>query len=141
MTMTTVALSKLIPSAANVRRYNSEAGIEALAADISAHGLIQSLNVKPAGKGKFEVLAAGRRLRALKHLQTKGGSILGVKVTKDYQVPVLQGPAEGVTETEISAAENFRPCTPPRRLPPSANSTRKRAFRRKRSRRGSEFHV
>jgi ParB family chromosome partitioning protein len=108
MTITTVALSKLIPSEANVRRFNSEAGIEALAADISAHGLIQSLNVKPAGKGKFEVLAGGRRLRALKHLQSKGGSILGQKVTKDYQVPVLQGLAEGVTETEISLAENFQ---------------------------------
>ncbi|EIM31188.1 ParB/Srx family N-terminal domain-containing protein [Microvirga lotononidis] len=89
MTISTVTLSKLIPSEANVRRFNSEAGIEALAADISAHGLIQSLNVKPAGKGKFEVLAGGRRLRALKHLQAKGGTILGVKVTKDYPVPVL----------------------------------------------------
>jgi ParB family chromosome partitioning protein len=108
MTITTVALSKLIPSEANVRRFNSEAGIEALAADISAHGLIQSLNVKPAGKGKFEVLAGGRRLRALKHLQAKGGTILGQKVTKDYPVPVLQGLAEGVTETEISLAENFQ---------------------------------
>ncbi|WP_201841343.1 ParB/RepB/Spo0J family partition protein [Microvirga zambiensis] len=108
MTITTVALSKLIPSEANVRRFNSEAGIEALAADIAAHGLIQSLNVKPTAKGKFEVLAGGRRLRALRHLQGKGGCILGQKVTKDYPVPVLQGLAEGVTETEISLAENFQ---------------------------------
>ncbi|QRM32945.1 ParB/RepB/Spo0J family partition protein [Microvirga sp. VF16] len=108
MTIGTIALSKLIPSEANVRRFKSVAGIEALAADIAAHGLIQSLNVKPAAKGKFEVLAGGRRLRALKHLQSEGGSILGQKVTKDFPVSVLQGLAEGVTETEISLAENFQ---------------------------------
>ncbi|MBZ6078888.1 ParB/RepB/Spo0J family partition protein [Microvirga puerhi] len=108
MTITTIALSKLVPSKENVRRYNSEAGIEGLAADISAHGLIHNLSVKPGATGKFEVLAGGRRLRALKHLEKTGGTIRGEKVTKDYLVPVMEGLAEGVSATELSLSENFQ---------------------------------
>lgn len=107
-TIKTVALSKLAPSKENVRRYNSDAGIEALAADISVKGILQNLNVKAAGKGKFEVIAGGRRLKALKHLLKEGGSIQGVKVTKDYPVPVREGATEDVSATEISLSENFQ---------------------------------
>jgi len=42
-----ISLSKLTPSAANVRRTAAGAGIEALAASIEAHGLLQSLVVRP----------------------------------------------------------------------------------------------
>ena len=58
----TVPLTKLVPSAANMRRLNSEAGLDALAASIRAHGLIQNLTVRPAKGGKFEVVAGARRL-------------------------------------------------------------------------------
>ena len=86
MTVFTVPLSKLVPSAENVRRFNSDAGINALAAVISVKGLLQNLNVKRAAKGEFEVIAGGRRLKALKHLLSTGGSIKGQKVTKDFPV-------------------------------------------------------
>ena len=50
MTMTIlkdIPLNKLVPSAANVRRTGREAGIGDLAASIAAHGLLQSLAVRP----------------------------------------------------------------------------------------------
>ena len=54
---TEISLSKLVPSPANARRTGAGAGIEALAASIEAHGLLQSLAVHP-------VLAAKARPRA-----------------------------------------------------------------------------
>ena len=62
-----ISLAKLSPSAANVRRTGAGAGIEALAASIQAHGLLQSLVVQPRldGTGQptklYEVVAGARR--------------------------------------------------------------------------------
>ena len=42
-TTTDISLPKLVPCTANVRRTAAGAGIEALAASIQAHGLLQSL--------------------------------------------------------------------------------------------------
>ena len=73
-TMTGISLAKLVPSPANTRRTGTGLGIEALAASIQAHGLLQSLVVRPAldgegqATGKYEVAAGGRRLAALKLL-------------------------------------------------------------------------
>ena len=68
-----VALNKLFHSEANVRRTGKADGIAGLAASIAAHGLGQNLNVAPREDGKgFEVVAGGRRLRALKHLVRPG---------------------------------------------------------------------
>ena len=46
-----IPLSKLVPSGANVRRTGCDAGIEELAASIAAHGLLQSLSVRPVTDG------------------------------------------------------------------------------------------
>ena len=64
-TMTTIALSKLTASKANVRRVESEAGLTELCASIKAHGLLQNLTVRKGRKGKFEVVAGARRLAAI----------------------------------------------------------------------------
>ena len=80
-----IALSKLVPSAANVRKVNSTAGIGELADSIEAHGLIQNLTVRKAGKGqKFEVVAGARRLAALRLLEPvpKGLSDWGTRDSK-----------------------------------------------------------
>lgn len=69
----TIPLNQLVHSTANVRRTDRSAGIEALAASIAAHGLRQNLNVRPTDSGKFEVVAGGRRLRALRLLAKQGG--------------------------------------------------------------------
>jgi ParB family chromosome partitioning protein len=43
-------------------------GIAELAASIKAHGLLQNLQVRPGSRGKYEVVAGGRRLAALQRL-------------------------------------------------------------------------
>lgn len=99
-----IPLNKLVPSAANVRRTGRETGLDELAASIAAHGLLQSLSVRPqvdkegAETGKFEVIGGGRRLAALKLLAKR-------KVrARNAPVPCLvqqSGAAE-----ELSLAEN-----------------------------------
>ncbi|WP_189524075.1 ParB/RepB/Spo0J family partition protein [Mesorhizobium sp. M8A.F.Ca.ET.165.01.1.1] len=101
----TIPLGKLVPSKANVRRVNSEAGRAELAASIEAHGLIHNLVTRKAAKGaKFEVVAGGRRLGALRLLLDEGRTVQGVAVTKDY--PVRAVLREEGSDTEISLAEN-----------------------------------
>ena len=99
MTIQMITLNKLIPSSANVRKTGAAIEIDELAASIEAHGLLQNLQVCTAAKGKFEVIAGGRRLAALKLLAKKG------KLDKAAEIPchVLDGEDAG----EISLAENI----------------------------------
>jgi ParB family chromosome partitioning protein len=98
-TIQTITLNKLVPSKANVRRTGAEEGIEELAQSIAAHGLRQNLNVRETDKGRFEVVAGGRRLRALKLLVKEG------LMAKDADIPCkLLGPDEDAAE--ISLVEN-----------------------------------
>ncbi|MER8671083.1 ParB/RepB/Spo0J family partition protein [Mesorhizobium sp. M1156] len=101
----TIPLGKLVPSKANVRRVNTLAGRAELAASIEAHGLIHNLVTRKAPKGaKFEVVAGGRRLGALRLLLEEGRTVQGVAVTKDYPVRAIL--REDGSGTEISLAEN-----------------------------------
>lgn len=68
MNIQTIPLNKLIPSPANVRKTGASLGIDALAASIKAVGLLQNLQVRPGDGGKYEVVAGGRRLAALRKL-------------------------------------------------------------------------
>src|SRR4051795_9714227 len=69
-----IPFSKLVPSAANVRKVKAGFSLEELAEDIGRRGLLQSLHVRPvldgagAETGLFEVTAGGRRLPALQRL-------------------------------------------------------------------------
>ena len=101
-------LRSLTPSKDNVRRFASEAGIEELCANIAALGLLQNLTGKKTAKGKYEIEAGARRLRALKELAKRGAVIEpeGVKVTLDYLVPVLVKGADH-NATELSLSENI----------------------------------
>lgn len=91
-----ITLAKLVPSKLNVRRTGTTERVDELAASISAHGLLQNLTVKPTAKGKFEVVAGGRRLAALKLLAKR----------KAWDEPVPCQVMEGDNITEISLAEN-----------------------------------
>lgn len=104
----TVPLGKLIPDPKNVRRYQSEAGIDDLCAMIVAEDLLQNLAIRPAPKGKFYVTAGARRLRALNELAKRGAVIepTGVTVTKDYPVRVYML-TEKHRPTEVSLVENI----------------------------------
>jgi ParB family chromosome partitioning protein len=95
-----VSLSSLVPSARNVRKKAStNDSIEQLAESIKAVGLIQNLTVVPVGKsGKYEVVAGGRRLQALKSLQKQKA------IAKDYDVRCYVVTAEQAVE--LSLVEN-----------------------------------
>lgn len=98
MTIQYIPLSKLIPSSANVRKTGALLGIEELAASIEAHGLLQNLQVRPTTKGKFEVVAGGRRFAAMTILRRQK------KLEKEFEVPCqVLGEANA---GEISLAEN-----------------------------------
>lgn len=81
--MLLVPLSQLRPSKRNVRK-TLGASITELAASIERVGLLQNLTVTLASDGeRYEVVAGGRRLAALKLLAKKR------RIVKDYQVPCL----------------------------------------------------
>ncbi|NTA19915.1 ParB/RepB/Spo0J family partition protein [Agrobacterium tumefaciens] len=94
-----IALSKLVPSAENVRRTNSQAGVSELADSIEAHGLIQNLTVRKGSRGKYEVVAGARRLAALRLLAKEG------RFESDVKIPCHVLDAQ--SDTEISLAENM----------------------------------
>ena len=98
MTIQSIPLSKLVPSSANVRKTGAARGIEELAASIEAHGLLQNLQVRSASKGRFEVVAGGRRLAAMTILRRQR------KLPKDFPVPCHVLDDEDASE--ISLAEN-----------------------------------
>jgi len=97
-TTSTVALSTLTLAPANVRRVAPSAeGIEQLAANIEANGIMQNLGVYKE-RGKHRVFFGGRRLRALEALREAG------KIEADYPVPVtIRTKAEAI---ELSLSEN-----------------------------------
>lgn len=95
-----IPLNKLSASKLNVRKANRKEDIEALAASIAAHGLLQNLSVIAANQNRFEVVAGARRLAALKSLAASGA------IAKDFVVPcqVLEPEDAG----EASLAENVQ---------------------------------
>ncbi len=103
-TTTEISLAKLVPFPANARRTGAGLGIEALAASIQAHGLLQSLVVRPAldgdgqATGRYEVAAGGRRLAALRLLAKRK------RIGKGAAIPCRV--LDGVDGAEASLAEN-----------------------------------
>lgn len=105
----TIPLNLLIPDPKNVRRFESEAGITDLCAQIVSQGLLQNLNVRPADEnGKFYVTAGSRRLRALRELSKRKAVIepTGEVITKDYPVRVNRL-TEQHRPVEVSLIENI----------------------------------
>lgn len=94
-----IPLNKLIPSPANVRKTGGSARIADLLVQIKTHGLLQNLVARPVEGGKFEVIAGGRRLAALKRLARNK------EIDKFIEIPckvVSDGEA-----VELSLVENF----------------------------------
>ncbi|NKF95701.1 chromosome partitioning protein ParB [Ralstonia solanacearum] len=104
--LTTVPLSRLVESEANVRKGAlDESQVRSLAATIAAHGLLYPLlvtEVAPKGRSKktgYAVAAGRRRFAALRLLSDEG------KIDADYEVPVrIVADANAV---ELSAVENM----------------------------------
>jgi len=96
----TIPLSSLTPWKGNVRKTDSTEGIDELAASLAAHGQLQSLVVREAKGGKYEILAGRRRYLAMRHLAKTG------QITKDHPVQCTVAVAD-VDATELSLAENI----------------------------------
>jgi len=94
-----IPLSKLVPWDGNVRKTGASAGLEELTASIAAHGVLQSLVVRKANRGKYAIIAGRRRFLALSALAEQG------TIATDAPVPcrVIPGSSD---PTEISLAEN-----------------------------------
>jgi ParB family chromosome partitioning protein len=95
-----IPLSKLLAWDGNVRTQTREAGIKELAASIASVGLLQSIVVQIAPKGKYSVVAGRRRLLALSLLMDDG------KLSARFPVPCRLTSTDSDL-TEISLAENF----------------------------------
>src|SRR5882724_636404 len=63
-----IPLNKLTVWEGNVRKTDSEKGLDELIASIAAHGVLQSLVVKKAARGKYSIIAGRRRYLALSAL-------------------------------------------------------------------------
>ena len=97
-----VKVKNLSLSKDNVRKSNRDIGIDTLAANIAAQGLLQNLIVTPLKKANtYTVKAGGRRLRALQLLIDQG------TLPADHTVPVLVL-SDDDNSIEASLAENFQ---------------------------------
>src|ERR1035441_10861973 len=91
---TSIPLSKLTAWDGNVpKTAGADTSLAELAASIAAHGLLQSLVVRNGKKGKFAVVAGGRRLQALQQIAEAG------RIAADYAAP-CQVVAEGAQDAE-----------------------------------------
>lgn len=98
MNIQMIPLKELVPSPANVRKTGSKIAIDELAASIAAHGLLQNLQVRPTDSGKYQVVAGGRRLAALKLLAKRK------ELAKDVEIGC--NVLDAHDDAEISLAEN-----------------------------------
>lgn len=95
-----IPLNKLVESEDNVRRTERKRDIDALAASIAAHGLLQNLTVTDRDAGKYAVVAGARRHAALKLLVRQG------ERAKDWPVPCHV--VDAAAAAEVSLAENVQ---------------------------------
>lgn len=98
-----IPLNQLVLAPENVRKTSSDkTAHEELEASIRSHGLLENLVVRPesgsAAKGKFAVIAGGRRLSALAAIAAAGD------LDKDMPIPCLVVDKENAGE--LSLAEN-----------------------------------
>lgn len=98
MTQQLIAITQLDRSPLNARKTDTRAGLEEMKASLLAHGLMQNLVVIPAKKGRFHVVAGGRRLDALRELLSEG------KLPEGYEVPCRIAGTDQADE--LSLAEN-----------------------------------
>lgn len=97
-----IPLNKLVYSKKNVRKHSDPVADAELKADIKARGLLQNLVVRSIARGKFEVDAGGKRLKALKALAKEKA------IKKAEPIICLVKNGEDNEILEISLSENFQ---------------------------------
>lgn len=102
-TATTQApLNLLVSSPLNPRKVFEQAALEELAESIAHKGLMQNLvgRYVPSGGPEIEIVAGGRRLRALQMLVEQG------HIPADYSVPVRVQTLSDLEALQLATAEN-----------------------------------
>lgn len=64
-----LAVSAIVPDSGQPRRHFDDAALDELAASIAARGVIQPIIVRPAGGGRYQLVAGERRWRAAQRAQ------------------------------------------------------------------------
>lgn len=95
-----IPIHKLSVHESNVRRTDKRTEIEALAASIEAHGLLQNLTVVARADGRYAVVAGDRRLAALKLLAKEG------RLARDFAAPCTLVKEDAAREASL--AENVQ---------------------------------
>ncbi|MDL2342593.1 ParB/RepB/Spo0J family partition protein [Deinococcus sp. MIMF12] len=94
-------VEQLVASPLNPRQFFDPAAVEELAESILHKGLMQNLVGRVAENGQdVEVVAGGRRLRALQLLAEQG------RIPADYLVPVRVQPLSDLEALQLATAEN-----------------------------------
>ncbi|WP_278911581.1 ParB/RepB/Spo0J family partition protein [Deinococcus wulumuqiensis] len=99
----TIALRTLHASPLNPRKVFEQAALVELAESIFHQGLMQNLVIRPVREGDsghYEVVAGGRRLRALQLLAEQG------RISESYMVPVRVQPLSDLEALQLATAEN-----------------------------------
>jgi len=97
-----IKLSDLVQSNLNVRKDYFVESVEDLATSIEEDGLISRIVIRPNDEGKYEVLAGGRRTRALKLIHEDNPDFV---LPKDYYIVKEMNDFEGLC---LSVAENVQ---------------------------------
>jgi len=110
-------LAKLVLSPLNPRQNVPEAEVVELAESIWTAGLIQSIAGMADDKGGAEIVAGGRRLRALQHLAEKHPNLASthpelanplVMLAPDVETAQTWATAENISRKDLSPADEIR---------------------------------
>ena len=93
--LTTLAVSDIEPHPDQPRKHFDEAALAELAASIAQRGVIQPVIVRPAGAGKYQIVAGERRWRASQKAQL-------------HEIPVLIRDLEEQDVTALALIENVQ---------------------------------
>ncbi len=99
--VTTAPLYSLVASPLNPRKHFEESSIAELAESVAHKGLMQNLVVRRGDHpNEYEVVAGGRRLRALQLLEQSG------RIQSGYEVPVRLAALTDLEALQLATAEN-----------------------------------
>lgn len=84
----TMAIDVLILPEYQPRQYFDSESISQLAESIKVHGILEPLLVRPAGEGKYEVVAGGRRYRAVQLLSLTEVPVIILNLTDDEALEI-----------------------------------------------------
>lgn len=90
-----IRVADILPSPSQPRRHFDPYELEKLAESIKTSGIVQPLLVRPESRGKFELIAGERRLRAAK--------LIGLK-----KVPCIIKRTDGMNAAYITIIENLQ---------------------------------